>query len=202
MRSQQFIASLAYTPSSAWAARPLASGAPSMLVDRRSVRCLGLGCPSFGGQRTGRVTATGMGALLPGFSNQTARSAVSRAAGCSFRTRGAVADLCTGRAVAFGSRPEAEAPRAGRVQTASLATVGAPWHRLMVRSFRAGLTETAKFHTPVRQSRAPAVLGAKPQSARSSRAGWRASVGCPSEPNHSVKGTSCGRPQAAPYLER
>ena len=202
MRSQQFIASLAYTPSSAWAARPLASGAPSMLIDRRSVRCLGVGCPSFGGQRTGRVTSTEMGALLPGFSNQTARLAVSRAAGCSFRPLGAVADLCTGEVVVFGSRPEAKASRVGRVQTAPFATVGAPWHRPKARSCRAGLTETAKFHTPVRQSRAPAVLGAEPRHARPSRSGWRVSVGCPSAPNHSVKGTSCGRPQAAPYLER
>ena len=113
-----------------------------------------------------------------------------------------VADLCTGRVVAFGSRPEAKASRVGRVQAAPFVKVGAPWHRPKVRSCRTGLTETANFQTPVRQSRALAALGAEPRYARPSRSGWRVSVGCPSAPNHSVKGTSCGRPQAAPYLER
>jgi hypothetical protein len=40
-------------PSSAWAARPLASGARSTLIVRRSPSTVGVGCPSFGGQRAG-----------------------------------------------------------------------------------------------------------------------------------------------------
>jgi hypothetical protein len=60
-------------PSFAWAARPLASGARLSLIVRRSARWLGVGCPSFGGQRScgggaGRHLAelvTGTGRSLP-----------------------------------------------------------------------------------------------------------------------------------------
>jgi hypothetical protein len=53
MRAHQSVESLPCMPSLAWAARPLASGARSKLIERRSVRCLCVGCPSFGGQRSG-----------------------------------------------------------------------------------------------------------------------------------------------------
>jgi hypothetical protein len=52
MRARRLIGR-AFLPSSAWAARPLASGARLSLIVRRSARCLGVGCPSFGGQRSG-----------------------------------------------------------------------------------------------------------------------------------------------------
>ena len=58
MRAQLFIESLPHTPSSAWAARPLASGARSSLIERRGCSYVGLGCPSFGGQRTVRGGAS------------------------------------------------------------------------------------------------------------------------------------------------
>ena len=52
MRSKLFIESLSRAPSSAWAARPLASGVRFSLIGRRGCSNVGLGCPSFGGQRT------------------------------------------------------------------------------------------------------------------------------------------------------
>ena len=54
MRAPPFIGSLHHTPSSAWAARPLASGARLVIIGRRDCSNVGLGCPSFGGQRTDR----------------------------------------------------------------------------------------------------------------------------------------------------
>lgn len=53
MRAQPFIESLPRTPSSAWAARPLASGARLSLIGRRGHSNVVVGCPSFGGQRSG-----------------------------------------------------------------------------------------------------------------------------------------------------
>jgi hypothetical protein len=93
MRARLSVESLARMPSSAWAARPLASGARSKLINKRSVRYLGVGCPSFGGQRpgsgvSGRIhaglvtsgqpcrTAKSGKSFSAGFNSQTARSAV------------------------------------------------------------------------------------------------------------------------------
>ena len=52
MRAHRFIES-ARMPASAWAARPLASGAPFAVIRLRCYSSVEVGCPSFGGQRTG-----------------------------------------------------------------------------------------------------------------------------------------------------
>jgi len=189
MRAMLFIESSAHTPSSAWAARPLASGARWPLVGKRSGSSVGVGCPSFGGQRTGSARFSGpharlvtvsnapppvkrVGVFRLGSSSQTARSEALATVGRS------VVSLCHGRVTALGSGSQ-------------------------VKSATADLTEeTAKFSTPVRQSRAPVTRRSAPRFSRPSGSGWRGSVGASSAPNHLVKGTSCGRPQAAPYRER
>jgi len=181
--------SLAYTPSSAWAARPLASGARLCLIGKRSGSGVGVGCPSFGGQRTGSarfglphsglVTASNPSRPIKrvevfffGSSGQTARSEAFATVGRS------VVGLCHCPVTALGT--------GSRIKSAT-----------------AGLTaETAELSTPVRQSRAPVKRRSAPRSSRPSSSGWRGSVGASSAPNHLVKGTSCGRPQAAPYRER
>ena len=188
MSRSPFIVSLPYTPSSAWAARPLASGARSRLIERRSVRCLGVGCPSFGGQRTvggsfsrllaGVVTgsmprrsATGMGALFVGFNSQTARSAASWRSSDSGKRCGVVAHLCTAGLFAFGSRSESGPCSVRSVETAAIAKVVALGKGQTARSCWVGLTETAKILAPVRQGRAPSGRRVGLSSARSSRWG-------------------------------
>jgi hypothetical protein len=181
MQAQRFIESLAYSPSSAWAARPLASGVRSSLIGRRSVRFLGVGCPSFGGQRSvgggsappraGLVTGSGpslpakrVGVSCSGSNSQTAGwSAPVGRRGHSERIR-AVAGLSHFKVTAL-SRP-------GRKY-----------------SCRSGLTETANTKQPVRLRRA-SVTGVCVQSlARSSCSGRCAKVSPTPAPNHTVKGT-------------
>jgi len=187
MKAQMFIASSAYTPSSAWAARPLASGDRWSLIVRRSGSSVGVGCPSFGGQRTGRarfsdlrgrlVTASNpsrpgkrVGLFFFGLNSQTAKSGAFATVGRS------VVSLCH-------------------------ETVTALCRRSQIKSETAGLTErAAKFQTPVRQSRAPVTRRSAPPLSRASGSGWHISVGASPAPNHSVKGTS--RKRAAPYVER
>jgi len=189
MRARRFIASSAYTPSSAWAARPLASGARLSLIGRRSHSSAGVDCPSFGGQRTGSaplgrppaglVTTSSpsrpikrAGVSLLGSNSQTARTEALATVGRS------VVGLCHGPVTALGN--------------------GRP-----VKSATADLTEeTAECPTPVRQGRAPVTGRSAPRLSRPSSFGCPASVGASSAPNPSVKGTSCGKPQAAPYVER
>ena len=128
MRAQLSVESLPCMPASAWAARPLASGARSKLIERRSVRCLGVGCPSCGGQRTvsgasSRTRAelvTSMQRRRPAqrgklfsveFNSQTARSAVRAAvakAASTVQRRGA--GLCHGKVAALGQHQNPEGP--------------------------------------------------------------------------------------------
>jgi len=187
MKAQMFIESSAYTPSSAWAARPLASGARWSLIVRRSGFSVGVGCPSFGGQRTGGarssdlraglVTASNpsrsgkrMGVFILGLNSQTAKSGAFATVGRS------VVSLCLGNVAVLGKRSQ-------------------------VKPATAGLTEqTAKLPTPVRQSRAPVTRHSARRLLRPSGSGWRGPVPASSAPNHSVKGTS--RKRAAPYVER
>jgi len=187
MKAQMFLESSAYTPSSAWAARPLASGARWSLIVRRSGSSVGVGCPSFGGQRTDSarfsvprarlVTASNrplpvkrVGVFFLGSSSQTAKSGAFATVGRS------VVSLCHGTVAALGKRSQ-------------------------VKSATAGLTEeTAKFPTPVRQSRAPVTRRSAQRLSRPSGSGWHGSVHASSAPNPSVKGTS--RKRAAPYVER
>jgi len=183
-----FIEISAYTPSSAWAARPLASGDRWSLIVKRSRSSVGVGCPSFGGQRAGSarfsdlraklVTASKpslpgkrVGVFFLGLNSQTAKSGAFATVGRS------VAGLCHGPVSALGSRNQIKST--------------------------AGLTEeTAKFLTPVRQSRAPVTRLLAPRSSRPSSSGRRAAVGESSAPNPLVEGTACGKPQAAPHRER
>jgi len=187
MRALLFIESSAYTPSSAWAARPLASGDRWSLIVRRSGSSAGVGCPSFGGQRTGSarfsefraelVTASNpsrparrVGVFFLGLNSQTAKSGAFATVGRS------VVSLCHGPVTALGKRRQ-------------------------VKSATAGLTEeTAKFQTPVQQSRAPVTRRSAQRLSRPSGSGWRAPVHASLAPNPSVKGTS--RKRAAPYVER
>jgi len=187
MKAQMFIESSAYTPSSAWAARPLASGARWSLIVRRSGSSVGVGCPSFGGQRTGGAGFSGppaklittslprrpikrVGVFFLGLNSQTAKSGAFATVGRS------VVSLCPNSVAVLGTRSQ-------------------------VKSVTAGLTEeAAKFLTPVRQSRAPVMGRSARRLSRPSGSGWRGPVPASSAPNHSVKGTS--RKRAAPYVER
>jgi len=187
MKAQMLIESSAYTPSSAWAARPLASGARLCLIAMRSRSSVGVGCPSFGGQRTGGarfsdfraglVTASNpsrpgkrVGVFFLGLNSQTANSGAFATVGRS------VVSLCHETVTALGRRSQ-------------------------VKSATAGLTEeTAKFQTPLQQSRAPVTPRLAQRLSRWSGSGWRGPVPASSAPNPSVKGTS--RKRAAPYVER
>jgi len=119
MTPQPFNESLLRTPSSAWAARPLASGARLSLIGRRGRSNVGAGCPSFGGQRTGgngalRLLAelvTGSSRSLPAkrvdvlsvaIRIQTARSAAKVNVGVPF------AGLCRAAVAALGSVSESK----------------------------------------------------------------------------------------------
>jgi len=187
MKVQTFIESSAYTPSSAWAARPLASGDRWSLIVRRSGSSVGVGCPSFGGQRTGgarfsrppaELVATSnpsrpgkrVGVFFLGLNSQTAKSG-------AFSTMGrSVVSLCLGNVAVLGKRSQ-------------------------IKSETAGLTEeAAKFPTQVRQSRASVMRRSALRLVRPSSSGWHISVGASPAPNHSVKGTS--RKRSAPYVER
>jgi len=113
MRAQPFNESLPRTPSSVWAARPLASGARLSLIGRRDHSPLGVGCPSFGGQRSGsddsrRILAelvTDLNRMLPAklaevlsaaIRIQAARSAAKVNVGVPF------AGLCRAEVIALG----------------------------------------------------------------------------------------------------
>lgn len=187
-----FIESSAYTPSSAWAARPLASGARFKLIVARSVRGLGVGCPSFGGQRTvgggslwpfakqvspsmPRSAAAGVGWLGSGFNSQTAGSAVRFSEGASPENTWPVAGRCQGTVVARG-----------KVRSAGACS--------------SGPTETAKSQNPWRQSRPSFAVGSVQWPVRALAWGWPSPLGALSAPNPSVKRTS--RKRAAAYLER
>jgi len=187
MRALVFIESSAYTPPSAWAARPLASGARLLLIARRPRSSVGVCCPSFGGQRTGSarfgrpparlVTASNpsrpikrVGVFFLGLNSQTAQSGAFATVGRS------VVSLCLGKVAVLGKRSQVKSVTASPTE------------------------ETAKFPTPVRQSRSPVTRRSAQRLSRPSGLGWHISVGASSAPNHSVKGTS--RKRAAPYVER
>ena len=188
MRAQRFIESLPYTPSSAWAARPLASGARLSLIARRACSGAGVGCPSFGGQRT-----------VSGCSSRIRAGLVTRLKPIQLAKR-AGADF--GVFNSQTTRSAADATVNERVVGQRTGTVTAPGQRTEGKSCLAGLTETAEIQSPMRQSRAPFTASVESWLARPSSKGWSAAVGATPAPNHSVKGTSCGKPQAAPYLER
>lgn len=194
MEAQQSFVSLSRLPSSAWAARPLASGAPFSVIGRRCFSGVEVGCPSSGGQRTGgggssrplaelvtgsnsQLTVSRVGSIGSGSSSQTARSAAIATCGSTSNTGLAVVNLCRASVHAHGRRTKDT-------------------------SAKVGLTETAKSESLSRQSRASFAVGVESRLARWSRKGWSAKRAATSAPNHSVKGTSCAEAQAAPYLER
>lgn len=193
MRTQRFIVSTGATLLSAWAARPLASGARLSRTARRSGSTVGVGCPSFGGQRTGSSRSGGLAAsvvtaskpkrppmrtntVFVAFNNQTARLAANAVVGSSRTQWGGVSGCWRGTVAALGQ--QARLP------------------------FPPGLTEAANTKQPVRQSRRAATGSSARRSVPWFASGRSAQVGAHPAPNHSVKGTSCGKPQAAPYLER
>ena len=194
MRAQQSFVSLPRMPSSAWAARPLASGAPFAVIGKRCFSRVRVGCPSFGGQRTDsgdlsrllarsatgpnrHLTAAGLGAFASGFNSQMARWVAVGDCGSSSNGRWDVAGLCPAKLAALS-------------------------HRRKPKAAAAGLTETAKIQSLSRQSRASFTVGVKSRLARWSSKGWFAKSGAAAAPNPSVKGTSCANTHAAPYLER
>jgi len=191
MKAPLFIESLPHTPSLAWAARPLASGARLAVIGRLRRSSLEVGCPSYGGQRavgggSRRLLASlvmrsspglpgrRVGALFLRSSSQTARLARVAAAEVGFSEGGVVVGPCLGK-------------------------VAAPGQQVRAKSFGAGPTGTAEIQTPVRQSRRAATASSVQRSARWSRTGLPATVGAHQPPNPSVKGT-CLR--QAPYVER
>jgi len=118
MGAQRFIERLTMSLS-AWAARPLASGALLSLVGKRGRSSVGVGCPSFGGQRADsdesrRLLAelvTGLNRTLPAklvevisvaVRIQAARLAAKANVGVPF------AGLCRAAVVALGSVRKSE----------------------------------------------------------------------------------------------
>ena len=184
MRAPLFIESLSRTPSSAWAARPLASGVRSSLIGRRGCFSVGLGCPSFGGQRTD----SGGASRLP-------------------------AKLVTGQNRQLPAEREEVLSVAIRIQTAGLAAeanVGVPFWRSLPRRGRRAEPTWKDTSSQARPNR----IQVHEVSTRRRHAIWQpgcfpaplaASRSCCllaqcGSPNHSVKGTS--RKRAAPYVER
>ena len=150
--------------------------------ERRARPSVCLGCPSSGGQRTdGACSSRLLAGLVTGrappspASRANASPPVVLGLGSFLATELPTSHLCHGK-------------------------LAAPSHTPPAKFTGHGLTETAA--TPVRQSRASVIRAVASRPSRPSAWGWRATVGASSAPNHSVKGTSCGRPQAAPYLER
>ena len=191
MRARRSIMS-SCTPSSAWATRPLASGARLVVIARRACSSVEVGCPSFGGQRSG---GGGFSRLLAGLVTssmlrRTAKQAGASSAPSSSRTARAVASSTVGRHLAASK---------GVVGVCTV-TLNALGHEQKATSAKAGLTGTAEHQRQVQQGRAPFGLSVEPRSARPSRKGRFASSGATLAPNPSVKGTS--RKRAAPYVER
>jgi len=187
MRAQPFNESFPLTPSSAWAARPLASGARLSLIGRRGHSNVGVGCPSFGGQRTG-----GDG------------------------SRRLLAELVTGSSRSLAAKRVDVLSAAIRIQTAksaAMVTVGVPfagslqrrsrraWLGREVQIPRPGLTGESKMQeVSTRHCQLTSQSGLSLARSAASRSGHHLAQ-CGS-PNISVKGTSCGKPQAAPYVGR
>ena len=195
MRAHRFIES-ARMPPSAWAARPLASGAPFAVIGLRCYSSVEVGCPSFGGQRTGsgcssrflaslvtgsnrQLTATRVGIFGSGLSSQTAKSATVSTCGSASDACWVVVGLCHAKLAVLGRRPNSKAKPA-----ASCAA------------------ETAEYQSQLQQPQASLRVGAQSRSARQIAESKRASSGATLAPNPSVKGTSCAKAQAAPYVER
>jgi hypothetical protein len=187
MRAQLFIESSPRTPSSAWAARPLASGALSSLIGRRGYSNVGVGCPSFGGQRTvrgdasrplvelvtgpnHRLPAKRMEALSVAVTIQTARLTANANDGAPF------SGPCHAAFAALSLR--------GNTRTPGLGLTGEyPMHEV--------------FTHRRRTIWQPSCFPAASVALRSCRRLAQCHL-----PNPSVKGTSCAKAQAAPYLER
>ena len=192
MRAQLSVESLPFMPSLAWAARPLASGARSKLIERRSVRCLGVGCPSFGGQRSGsggsgRIRAELVTSGQPqrsakrgkvfsaGFNSQTARLVVKATVVRAASTvQWWAVSLCHAEVTALGQRQDPERIQARPNLKCQMREVSTRQGRASGHSIQAS---------------SPVVL---------SRSGHR--LVQPGPPNISVKGTS--RKRAAPYVGR
>ena len=117
-------------PSLAWAARPLASGAPLVAIERRCRSGAEVGCPSFGGQRTDpgvsrrllaelvigqnrHLTSARVGVLGSGLSSQTARSLAVATCGSTSNARLVVVGLCHAKLVALGHEVKARSAEAG-----------------------------------------------------------------------------------------
>jgi len=150
--------------------------------ERRARLSVCLGCPSSGGQRTGSSCSSRV--LAGVVTSRAPLSPATRAMASPLAARGIGSSLAIGLA----------APHL------FYGKLAAPSHASPAEFTRYGPTETAA--APVRQSRAPVIRRAASRLSRPSAWGWRAAVGASPAPNHSVKGTSCGKPQAAPYLER
>jgi len=187
MRAQPFNESLPRTPSSAWAARPLASGARLSLIGKRGPSNVGVGCLSFGSQRTGgdcsrRLLAelvTGLNRSLP------AKRVDVLSAAIRIQTAGSAA-MATGGVPFAGSLPR----RSRR-----------SWLGREVQMPRPGLTgESEMQEVSTRHRQLTSQSGFSLARSAASRSGHHLAQ-CGS-PNISVKGTSCGKPQAAPYVGR
>lgn len=187
MRAQLFNESFPRTPSSALAARPLASGARLSLIGKRCFSNVGLGCPSFGGQRTGGGGSNRLLATLVTGLNRSLPAKRVDVLSVAVRTQTA-----RSAAMATGGVPFARSlPRRSRRS----------WLGREVQIPRPGLTgESEMQEVSAHQPCASRKPGCSIALLAVSRSGHLLAQ-CGS-PNPSVKGTSCGKPQAAPYVER
>jgi hypothetical protein len=146
METSPFIVSFPSSPPSVWAARPLASGARLSLIARRSVSSVGVGCPSFGGQRTVSDRSFWPLAIVGTF-GQPRRFAgrwvpVVKASRAEAAMTAATAKRvnCSTKEWAVAGRRSGTVAALGKVKATGLPSVG--------------LTETANTKQPARRSRA------------------------------------------------
>jgi hypothetical protein len=141
---------------------------------------VGVGCPSFGGQRTdrgdsSRLRASVVTGLKPlRHAEQAGGLALNSRLEATFKRRGTLWGLCPGKVVA-PDRPMGETSLQG-------------WPNL---KFQVPEVSTHQRRRSVAENQAPSAVAASRSGHLLAPSGW---------PNPSVKGTS--RKRAAPYVER
>jgi hypothetical protein len=151
---------------------------PYFESESRAGFSVGVGCPSFGGQRTGcggsgRLRAglvTGLKAPRPG---SAAKSRLEASSGVAVLGENSAAWSWFSRLASRRKKMHCKVGRSVKYQMPELFTPQ--------RSSTAAQSQSLSAVVVSRSGHRPA------------QPGW---------PNPTVKGTSCGRPQAAPYLER
>ena len=148
--------------------------------ERRATASVGLGCPSFGGQRTVRGGSSRRHASLVTGLRQQLLAPLGQNPGTCQRPTPPLAVLCEKPVPVHHLRPRR------------------PLNALPLWCWPHLVHQMLEVST--RQRRAQVVEIQAFSAVSASRSGHP--LAQPGSPNPSVKGTSCGKPQAAPYVER